>query len=1274
VYHPRFRAWQNYILAVLLLILVFPAASSAAGTKVSLQLQWKHQFEFAGFYAAKELGYYRDAGLDVEIREYKRGIDIPDEVLSGKATFGTLYSTIILKRMQGARVVLLANYFKRSPLALVTKPDIYSPSQLRGKKVMGVKHELESANFAQVFNQFEMTAQDIDIVPHVFNTKPFERGEVDATTVFMTNEVYWLRKRNVPFNIIDPNNFGVPFYDVNVFTSEDYANNNPEVAEAFIKASNKGWEYALNHQEEIVDLILEKYNTQGKTRGHLLFEAAESERLIMPTVYPIGSVDVKRIQLMEALFHLVNMADLVDPSLFVFGEWGKPSIPLTETEQLFVEKAPPVKVIQSFHQPPFIVTTDNKHTGYLYDLLREVLRIAGLKMEYVPGGKTFDSMIETVRQGKADILPNMSTSGKLTGPISRTQPIATAPYALVGKITSDPINTLADLHGKRVAVVKGYAQDRLLDNFPKIHKIHVANNEEAFNAVRMGYADYFLNNLANSNYILQNTYATDLRISGELPYTEFPPLSLAFAISQRESELYPIFKKALDAVPLETILRLRRKWFGEEGLQAAGRNTDEKTLLVDFRVRPPHMSIQGDSAVGPLIDLLEKAVENIGYKIKWQFRPFEESLEALKSGQSDIVPRIFLEKDREEFASFIGPIGHETKKVEFLMRPGGKSLERYEDLQGLTIAVKEKGSYFKRFEDDETLKKVVAENEHEQIRLFKEGKADVVVFYEGHLIADAIKAMELTEYEIAPLTHEGAIDVYYALSRRSPFNFLAKPLQKEMAHLREDGEIEKAYAQSSIPVVEGGTGKIPTIELTEEERDYLKAFPTLRVAFDIDWPPMESASAEGNMQGISADYLGKIGEMLGVRFVPSKPQSWTKMLVDVKNGDLDLLSAVSDTADRRQWLGFTKPYMSFPLVIVTSKEVPYVGSLEDLGNSAVAVVNGYASQELLRSNHPDLILLPTDSVRAGLMAVLDGEAAAFVGSLATVSHVMSREGISGLKVSGETPYAYDISMAARKADTVLLGLLQKGIDALGQKERDAINSKWMNITYEHTMDYTLLWKVLGGTACILIVILYWNRRLKTMTEELQIAKDDAERANIRLECVAKQDGLTQLANRRCFDEALEKEWARAIRDNLAISLVMCDVDYFKPFNDIYGHVDGDDCLRKIAETLKYIISRPADLAARYGGEEFVLLLPNTDEAGALALAEKTRQGVLELGIQHEKNVKHGKIISMSFGVTTLLPAKGQQPEDLVTIADKALYQAKENGRNRVEVAMLGNDT
>lgn len=179
------------------------------------------------------------------------------------------------------------------------------------------------------------------------------------------------------------------------------------------------------------------------------------------------------------------------------------------------------------------------------------------------------------------------------------------------------------------------------------------------------------------------------------------------------------------------------------------------------------------------------------------------------------------------------------------------------------------------------------------------------------------------------------------------------------------------------------------------------------------------------------------------------------------------------------------------------------------------------------------------------------------------------------------------------------------------------------------------------------------KQLRKRTESLRVA--------------SQQDGVTAIANRGKFDEQLELQWRRCSRAAAPLALILLDVDYFKQFNDRYGHQAGDDCLRQLALVLRNVLRRDDDLAARYGGEEFVLLLPFTDVMGAKTVAEAVSQQLQDLTIPHQQSMVAERV-TCSLGCACLIPQPDIASSELIEMADVALYRAKKNGRNRIEIA------
>ncbi len=293
------------------ILLLFQAPLARAQERVTLQLKHSHQFQFAGYYAALEKGYYRDAGLDVQILEGSDGNEPERAVLDGRAQYGVGSSSLLLARMSGKPVVVLAVVFQHSPYALAMRqtgpaPDIRS---IAGKRVMigSLTDELTQADEVMAYLRKEGIATgQLVRVEHSFNPDDLVKGKVDAMSIFVSNEPDYLDRLGFPYDIYSPRAAGIDFYGDNLFTSEAEIKNHPDRVRAFRAASMRGWQYAMSHQEEIVDLILNKYSRQHD-RMHLLYEARQMVPLVQPVLVEIGYMNPDRWQHIADIYTELGM-------------------------------------------------------------------------------------------------------------------------------------------------------------------------------------------------------------------------------------------------------------------------------------------------------------------------------------------------------------------------------------------------------------------------------------------------------------------------------------------------------------------------------------------------------------------------------------------------------------------------------------------------------------------------------------------------------------------------------------------------------------------------------------------------------------------------------------------------------------------------------------------------------------------------------------------------------------------------------------------------------
>ncbi|MGM0417225.1 MAG: ABC transporter substrate-binding protein [Thermodesulfobacteriota bacterium] len=283
-----------FILSFLCFFSVPALSNEEKPEKIILQLKWHHQFQFAGYYAAKKKGFYKDEGLDVEIREGGYGISTVRSVIEGDADYGVSNSEIILYRLNNNPVVLLAPVFQHSPLVFISRKEknISTPQDMIGKNIKFTK-QTRDIELTAIFMKEGMKLADINHIEGPVTPDDYFDDDIDAVSAYITNEPFYYEKNNIDYNIIKPENYGIDFYGDCLFTSEQETKKNPQRAESFKKASLKGWEYALENPDEIIDYILKNYQTK-KTRSHLKYEAEKTSELIMHDLISIGHVNPGR--------------------------------------------------------------------------------------------------------------------------------------------------------------------------------------------------------------------------------------------------------------------------------------------------------------------------------------------------------------------------------------------------------------------------------------------------------------------------------------------------------------------------------------------------------------------------------------------------------------------------------------------------------------------------------------------------------------------------------------------------------------------------------------------------------------------------------------------------------------------------------------------------------------------------------------------------------------------------------------------------------------------
>ena len=300
--------------------------------KVSLQLLWKHQFEFAGFYIAKEKGFYKDVGLDITFKEYEFGVNIVQDVLSNKTNIGIGRSSLVLDKLKGKDVTLLFATFQNSPYVLISKKrdDLNSVQDFKNKRIM-LSDDLESlAAISTMMKINNLSQDDYEVLQHSFEISDLINNNTDLMTTYLSNEPYYLEEQGVSYNVFNPKDYGISFYSDIVFTSKKFADTNPRLVQKFDEASLKGWKYAFENIDETIEIILQKYNSQNKTKDALKYEARILKGLAYQYGVELGDIDDLHIREIANLYRLLGMTNTSNHVLdemifepFIFSNWIK---------------------------------------------------------------------------------------------------------------------------------------------------------------------------------------------------------------------------------------------------------------------------------------------------------------------------------------------------------------------------------------------------------------------------------------------------------------------------------------------------------------------------------------------------------------------------------------------------------------------------------------------------------------------------------------------------------------------------------------------------------------------------------------------------------------------------------------------------------------------------------------------------------------------------------------------------------------------------------------
>ncbi|MBU0721137.1 diguanylate cyclase [bacterium] len=528
---------------------------------MSLQLQWLDQFQFAGYYVAKEKGFYRDVGLDVELLQFDNTISTVESVLSSKATYGIGRSSLIIDRSNGKEIVLLASAFQSSPSVLIAtkQSNIKTVLDFVGKRIMMTNDAVSSVAIQAMMNSNGVLTNKTIKQKHSFDVDDLINQKTDLMASYISNEPFLLNEKGIEYTIFDPKSYGFDFYSDILFTSANEIKNHRQRAISFTEASVRGWIYAFDHIDETVELILKKYNVQNKSKAALKFEAEALKKLAYYNNEEFGHIDKVKIEKIHDYYHVMGwLKDEIDIDAFIQHEHrSKLYFLLSKKEQEYLKDN---KIITFTNLPNWLpfegVDKNNNYLGIVADHLGLVESALGIEFQKIIS-RSWNESLDIAMNEKATVISGDISDTVLNEKFNPIESYVKNPIVIIMKHSADYVDKLNEIANKKIAVIKNHVYtDEVYEQRPNIQFIEVDNIENGLLGIEIGKYDAMLAPLAMASYNITKMSLEDISIVGKTDLI----MQLTLFVNKKEPLLHSILNKAMKNISDTQHQNILTKW------------------------------------------------------------------------------------------------------------------------------------------------------------------------------------------------------------------------------------------------------------------------------------------------------------------------------------------------------------------------------------------------------------------------------------------------------------------------------------------------------------------------------------------------------------------------------------------------------------------------------------------------------------------------------------------------------------------------------------------
>ena len=512
---------------------------------------------------AKEKGFYEELGLDVEIKPFEFGIDIPKNVNDGKIDFAVGRETLILEKVKNPNIVALYALFQSTPLILMTSKEsgINHINDFSNKKIMTTIDDASEVSLKAMITSNKVKLDNLTFLKHTHNIDDLINKNTDVISAYISKSPYTLQKKGIEYNIFDPKKYGFDMYSDLLYTNQDLIDNDLNTVLSFKKASLKGWEYAYSNIEESAEVILKKYNSEKLEKDELVYEGNELKKLSYFKTVKLGEINKDKL---KRIYDLYNVMGLVPTPInfdkFIFDIDNLNNYNFSKEEIKYIEEINSIKMCVLPNFMPYSDIKDGKLAGAVSDYMALIEKKIQKPLTLVPTN-TWAESLEFAQNRKCDIVTSIAQTKERENYFNFTKPYMEIPFVLLTKAGNSFVDNLSMIKNKKISVVENYTiLDSLQSKYKDIEFIKVKNIDEGLEKILNGETFGHIDGLSTSLYKLQTKYLTQISISAKLDETS----KLSVAVRNDDDILYGIFQKVISGMDDLQKNEIMNKWVSIE--------------------------------------------------------------------------------------------------------------------------------------------------------------------------------------------------------------------------------------------------------------------------------------------------------------------------------------------------------------------------------------------------------------------------------------------------------------------------------------------------------------------------------------------------------------------------------------------------------------------------------------------------------------------------------------------------------------------------------------